>query len=321
MTCTRMVRFGLVPMLVLSLAALPAQSELRVVTTTPGLADIVKQIGGEYVSVEAVMRGPENVHNVQPKPSHMMKLKRADLFVHSGLDIEAWAELLIKGSHNSALLKGGAGNVNVSAGIALKEVPPPGTLTRAEGDIHVFGNPHYALDPLNGIIIARTITDALSAHDAAHAADFEQNYQAFAEKMRALTERLQAKLAPYRGARVVVYHRTWPYFLERFGLEQAGEVEPKPGISPGPQHLSQCVETMKAEHVHVVIVETYNSRKNAEFVAQKAGGVAVVLAQEVEAIEGVDTYEELFEYNVNALVEAFEHAETAVGSANTAAHP
>lgn len=300
--------------LVLLLAARTAVAQLHVVTTTPGLADIVKLVGGEHVTVESVMRGPENIHNVQPKPSHMIKLKNADLFVHSGLDIELWASQLIKGSRNAALAPGQPGNVDVSRGIALKEVPDRGSLSRALGDIHVFGNPHYLLDPLNGAIAAGTIAGALKNADPAHAADYEKNYHAYAMRLTDLTDRLAREMQPYAGRSVVVYHRTWPYFLDRFGLVKVGEIEPKPGISPGPGHLSHCVDLMRARSVGVVIVETYNSRKNAEFVADKAHARAVVLAQEVKAIDGVDSYEAMFEYNVRALREAFDAVATASDS-------
>lgn len=291
--------------LALHCAAGPVAADVRVVTTTPTFADIVQQIGGKYVKVQSIMRGPESPHNVKAKPSHMMKLKRADLFVHSGLDGEAWAPQLIKGSRNRKLLAGQPGNVDVSRGIQLKQVPQKGGLSRALGDIHVFGNTHYALDPLNGIIIARTITDALKRTDSKHAEVYESNYQAYAKRLRVLTDRLVEKMAPYRGTRVVTYHRSWPYFLDRFGLVKVAEIEPKPGISPGPQHLSRCIATMKSQNARVVIVETFNSLKNSEFVAGRADGKAVVLVQNVHAAAGVDTYEQMFEHNIDALLAAF----------------
>lgn len=282
-----------------------ARATLRVVTTTPSYEDMVKQIGGKYVSVKSVMRGVENPHNVKPRPTQMLKVKHANLFIHSGLDLEAWSALLIRGARNRNLYPGQPGNVDVSKGIKLKEVPQRGQLTRALGDIHVFGNPHYALDPLNGIIIARTITSALQKADPSHKDVFEKNYQAYAERLRALNDRLVAEMKPYAGTPVVTYHRTWPYFLDRFGLVAIAEVEPKPGIAPGPQHLKECAETMKTQDAKIVIVETYNSKENAEFVAKMAGGKALVLAQEVRAVSGVDTYEQMFEYNIDALLKAF----------------
>ena len=294
-----------VAMLAMLGGATNARAAIRVVTTTPGYADIVKQIGKDLVSVSSVMRGPENPHNVRPRPSQMMKVKRAKLFIHSGLDGEAWAPLLVKGARNPHLLAGQPGNVDVSRGIRLKEVPKKGQLTRALGDIHVYGNPHYALDPLNIIIIARTITDALKRIEPASADTFEANYKAYAQRVRQLSDRLVAQMKPYRGTHVVTYHRAWPYFLDRFGLISIGEVEPKPGISPGPRHLLECVERMRSEDARVIIVETYNSLDNAKTVATRAGGKAIVLAQEVNAISGVDTYEKLFDYNVRTLLDTF----------------
>jgi ABC-type Zn uptake system ZnuABC Zn-binding protein ZnuA len=284
----------------------PARAKVRVVTSTPTLADIAARIGGDHADVQSIMRGPENVHNVIAKPSSMMKLRKADLLIHSGLDAEPWVPMLIKGARNAEILYGRSGNVDVSPGIALKEVPRRGELSRALGDIHVYGNTHYALDPLNGIIIARTITAAFKRTDPAHRNEFDANYEAFAQRMRALTERLEARMEPYRGTPVVIYHRTWPYFLDRFGLVKVAEIEPKPGIAPGPRHLSRCVEAMEARGARVVIVETYNPKKNADKVAGRVGGTAVVLAQEVRALPDVDTYEELFEHNVEALVAVFQ---------------
>ena len=181
-----------------------------------------------------------------------------------------------------------------------------GELSRALGDIHVYGNTHYMLDPLNGVIVGRTIANALTRADPAHRNDFDANYEVFAERTRELTERLAARMEPYRGTPVTTYHRSWPYFLARFGLVKVAEVEPKPGIAPGPQHLSRCVETMEARGAKVVIVETYNPKKNADKVAGRVDGEAVVLAQEVRALPDVDTYEKLFEYNVDALVAVFQ---------------
>ncbi len=299
---------GFIPAVILTIIvgiSSPVEAAVRVVTTTPGYADIVKQIGGSRVSVASVMRGPENAHNVSPRPSQMMKVKKAKLFVHSGLDGEAWAPLLLKGTRNANLLPGRPGNVDLSRGIRLKEVPQRGQLTRALGDIHVFGNTHYALDPLNVVIIARTITDALKRIEPSAADEFEANYKAYAKRMRDLADRLVKKMKPFNGIPVVTYHRTWPYFLARFGLVSIGEVEPKPGISPGPRHLIECVENMQSQGAKIIIVETFNSLQNAQSVAGRVSGKAVVLAQEVKAIPGIDTYEKLFEYDIDQLIAAF----------------
>ncbi len=193
-----------------------ALAEVRVVTTNPTLADLTRQVGGEQVRVESLMRGPENPHNVIPKPSFVMKLRKADLFVHLGLDAEPWVPNLLRSARQERLLSGGRGNVNASMGIGLLEVPSQGELTRALGDIHVYGNTHYVLDPLNGIVIGRTIARALTRVEPEYASLFDERVRELERDLRALTEKLTQAMEPVAGALVVTYHRTWPYFLKRF---------------------------------------------------------------------------------------------------------
>lgn len=281
-----------------------ALAEVRVVTTNPTLADLTRQIGGEQVRVESLMRGLENPHNVVPKPSFVMKLRKADLFVHLGLDAEPWVPNLLRGARRERLLPGGKGNVDTSRGIVLLEVPSKGGLTRALGDIHVYGNTHYILDPLNGIVIGRTIAKALSRADPKHASFFDERVRDLERDLRSLTAQLTEVMRPLAGARVVTYHRTWSYFLKRFGLEKVGEVEPKPGIAPGPLHIARVAAKMKDEGVGLVIVETFSNQRTARRLADLADGVTVLLAQDVNAVPGIESYQALFEYNTEALLAA-----------------
>jgi len=281
-----------------------ALAEVRVVTTNPTLADLTRQVGGEQVRVESLMRGPENAHNVIPKPSLVMKLRKADLFVQLGLDAEPWVPNLLRSARRERLLPGGEGNVDTSRGIGLLEIPSRAQLTRAMGDIHVYGNTHYVLDPLNGIAIGRTIAEALSRVDPEHASLFDDRARELERKLRTLTEKLVRRMEPLAGTRVVTYHRTWPYFLKRFALEKLAEVEPKPGIAPGPRHIARVAKEMEENDVRLVIVETFSDLKTAQRLADLVGGRAVVLAQEVNALPDVKTYEALFEHNVEALLAA-----------------
>jgi ABC-type Zn uptake system ZnuABC Zn-binding protein ZnuA len=281
-----------------------ALAEVRVVTTNPTLADLTRQVGGEQVRVESLMRGPENPHNVIPKPSFVMKLRRTDLFVHLGLDAEPWVPNLVRSARRERLLAGGEGNIDASRGIELLEVPSRGELTRAMGDIHVFGNTHYVLDPLNGITIGRTIAEALARVDPEHASLFDEGARELERNLRVLTETLVERMEPLAGARVVSYHRTWPYFMKRFALEKIAEVEPKPGIAPGPRHITRLADRMKQNGAGLVIVETFSNRKTARRLAESVGGRAIVLAQNVNAISGVETYQALFEHNVETLLAA-----------------
>ncbi len=281
-----------------------ALAEVRVVTTNPTLADLTRQIGGDQVRVESLMRGPENPHNVIPKPSFVMKLRKADLFLHLGLDAEPWVPNLLRSARQERLLSGGEGNVNTSMGIGLLEVPSQGELTRALGDIHVYGNTHYVLDPLNGIVIGRTIAKALTRVEPEHASLFDERARELERDLRALTEKLTQAMEPLAGARVVTYHRTWPYFLKRFKLQKLDEVEPKPGIAPGPRHIAQLAEEMERSGVGLVIVETFSNQRTAQRVADLSKGRTVLLAQEVNAVPGVETYQALFQYNTEALLAA-----------------
>jgi ABC-type Zn uptake system ZnuABC Zn-binding protein ZnuA len=290
--------------LVATLASGRALAEVRVVATNPTLADLARQVGGERVRAESLMRGPENPHNVIPKPSFVMKLRKADLFVHLGLDAEPWVPNLLRSTRRERLLAGGEGNVNASRGIELLEVPARGELTRAMGDIHVFGNTHYVLDPLNGIRIGRTLAAALARVDPEHASQYDERAGELERSLRALTKALQERMRPLAGGSVVTYHRTWPYFLMRFGLRKLAEVEPKPGIAPGPRHVARIAEQMKQNGVGLVVVETFSNQKTARRVAELAGGHAVLLAQEVKAVSAVETYQALFEYNVESLLAA-----------------
>ena len=281
-----------------------ALAEVVVVTTNPTLADLTRQIGGKQVRVESLMRGLENPHNVIPKPSFVMKLRKADLFVHLGLDAEPWVPNLLRSSRQERLLSGGRGNVDTSEGIVLLEVPAKSGLTRALGDIHVYGNTHYALDPLNGIVIGRTIADALARVEPENAPVFAERARDLERGLLALTEKLAQEMRPLAGARVVTYHRTWPYFLKRFNLEKVGEVEPKPGIAPGPLHIARVAEKMKKNGVGLVIVETFSNKRTARRLAELSNGRTVFLAQEVNSVPGVETYQALFEYNIETLLAA-----------------
>ncbi len=302
--------------LALALSRAPVvAAPIRIVTTTPTFADIARRIGGKHVRVQSLMKGKEDVHNVPPKPSFVVKLRRADLFVHAGLDAEPWVPQLLRTGRNRRLLPGGEGYVDCSQGIELLEVPPRGALSRAQGDIHVYGNTHYMLDPLNGPICAHTIAEALKRVDPAHASDYDANLARFTQEVQALTQRLVEKMAPYAGTPIVVYHRSWPYFRRRFHLVKAGEVEPKPGLSPGPGHINQLVQTMRDTGVKVVVVEQYNPLRVARDMASRAGGVAVVLATNVKGVPGADDYFSLFETNVDRLIDAFKQAGISPASA------
>src|SRR6266513_2401199 len=209
------------PILLTLLLLLPAdvaRAELKIVTTTTDYADLAKQIGGDKVSAHSVMKGPENVHNVLAKPTEMVYLNKADLFVHSGLDAEPWRDNLLKGARNPRVMPTKPGNVDMSQGIELKEVPT-GKVDRSQGDVHAYGNPHYTSSPAVGMHMTATLAKAMIEADPANADLYRANARKLVTDLADVHRQLRAELAPYRGLKIVTYHKAWEYFADAFGIE------------------------------------------------------------------------------------------------------
>ncbi len=283
-----------------------ANGKLNVVTTTSDLRYIAAEVGGEYVETFSIAKGYQDPHFVDAKPSFVLKLKRADLFIQVGLDLEVgWAPPLLETARNKDVYFGGEGYMDASSGIELLEVPRTDAATlRAQGDIHVFGNPHYWLDPRNGKVIARNICDKLVKLRPADAAAFEANLERFNARLDSAYNVWQEKLAPYQGARIIAYHNSWPYFEKAFGIDIVGFIEPKPGIPPSPSHLVSVIQKMKKERVQVIIISPYFDDKPAKAVARRTDAEVVYIAPSVGAFPEIETYFDLFEYNIEALTEA-----------------
>ena len=282
-----------------------AQSTLRVVTSTEDLASIAREVGGDRVDVTALARGYQDPHFVDPKPSFILAVNRADLYIAVGRDLElGWLPPLITSSRNARVQPGASGYLDVSRNVRILEIPT-GQITRAMGDVHPLGNPHYWLDPGNGRLIAAAIRDKLSELSPADAAAFAQRYDDFDRRLSAAEERWDSVMAPYRGTKLVTYHRSWPNFMERFELEVIGYVEPKPGIPPSPLHTIQLIEEMKRDDVALIVVEPYFNLRTPEAITNRlAGGLVLVLAPSVGGVDEVTDYIQLFDYNVNLLADA-----------------
>src|SRR5947207_1812629 len=280
----------------------PALANLNIVTTAPDYADIARQIGGDKVDVHSVMKGPENVHNVMAKPTEMVFLNKADLFVHSGLDTEPWRDNLMKGARNPKILDGRPGNVDMSNGIELKEVPT-GKIDRSMGDMHAYGNPHYTLNPQIAQRMAATLVKAMIKADPANADFYRQNAVKFVQEMADLSHELRQMFAPYAGLKVVTFHKAWEYFADAVPIELVGTIEPQIGITPSPAQVKKTIDLVKDRGLKVVICETYDDSKLAQYVADQAGAKMVVLPDHVNGVPEVRTYQELFRYNVNKLIE------------------
>lgn len=280
-----------------------AEAQIRVVTTLPDLASITRYVGGDKVDVFSIAKGYQNPHFVDPKPSYIVKLSRADMFVTVGLDLEiGWAPQLVQSSRNNKIQKGNAGYVDASEGISLLQVPS--STSREEGDIHIYGNPHYWLDPIRGKQIAETIYHHLSDISPENEAEFRKNLESFKQEIDQRMDGWMRKMQPYQGTEIIAYHNEWVYFEERFGLEIVGFLEPKPGSPPTPSQLVSVINKVKSNNIKVLINSPYFSSKSPEVVARNTGIEIVKLATMTGGYDEIDKYFELFDYNINSLVEA-----------------
>jgi len=281
-----------------------AQSKPNVITATEDLASIAREVGGDRINVEAIARGYQDPHFVEAKPSFILKLQKADLLIVVGRELEiGWLPPLIQQSRNSRIQPGAEGYLDASLNAQILEIPT-GQITRAMGDVHPLGNPHYWLDPENGKRIARSIADKLSQLRANDRAFFEQRLADFTSRLDAAAKGWLAKMAPYRGTKVVTYHRSFPNFSERFGLEIVGYVEPRPGIPPTPQHTLDLINEMKRQNVKLVLVEPYFDLKTPNAIGRETGAQVLVVPPSVGGVKEVTDYFKLFDYDINLVIEA-----------------
>jgi len=292
-----------VALVVVASVAGGAERKLRVVTTIPDLTALAQAVGGDLADVETLTRGTQNAHEAEVRPTMMLKLRRADVLVENGLELDAWADVAVNGANNPNIVRGSAGRIDISRGLPILEVPTV-RVDRSMGDVHPLGNPHYSLDPGFAPTITQNILEGFSRLAADGRPTFERNRQAFLDQLNEAMTRWTKTLEPFRGAKVVVYHPQWIYFLNRFGLVQAATLEDRPGIPASPGHLVRVIQQMKAERIKVIIVEPWNDRKLAERVAQEAGAKAIVLASMVGGVKGADSYIGAIDYNINELSRA-----------------
>lgn len=280
-----------------------AADKVRVVTTTTDLKALTEAVGGDLVEVDALARGSQNPHDLEVKPSLMVKVRRADLLVINGLELDQWAEVVVQGANNPKVVPGAPGRVDASAGILVLEVPRT-RVDRSMGDVHPVGNPHYTIDPGMAPDITANVLEGLVRVAPQHRAAFERNREQFLARLGQAMTKWSAELAPYKGTKVIVDHNMWPYFLTRFGLVQAGSVEERPGIPATPTHLTKLIAYMKEDKIKVILAVPWADYKLAERVAQEAGAKVVLVANGVGAIKGTDTYLDTIDYNVRAVAQA-----------------
>ena len=285
---------------------LAAAKKLNVVTSTTDLAAFAQEVGGDKINVDSIAKGYQDPHFVEAKPSFLLKLRNADLLISVGLDLEiGWLPPLITQSGNGRIQRGNNGYLDASQFAEILEIPQ-GIVTRAEGDVHPLGNPHYWLDPDNGRRVARGIAGKLGELDPADSAYFQQRFADFDKRLSDAEKRWDAEMAPYRGRKVVTYHRSWPNFAKHFGLDVIGYIEPRPGIPPTPSHTIDLINQMKRENVKVLLIEPYFDLRTPNNIASQIGGKVLVMTPSVGGEKGTEDYFKLFDYNLALLKQAFD---------------
>jgi zinc/manganese transport system substrate-binding protein len=307
---SRLIVFCAAALLLAGIIPAPARAagKLYIVTATTDLASPAQEIGGDRVEVESIARGYQDPHFVEAKPSFLLKLKHADLLIVVGLQLEiGWLPPLITQSGNPRIQPAAPGYLDASQFAEILEIPTV-QVTRAMGDVHPLGNPHYWLDPDNGLRIARGIQQKLADMRPGDAAYFEQRYQAFSQRLQQEQKKWDEAGKAFRGRKAVTYHRSWPNFAKRFGLDVVGYVEPRPGIPPSPAHTVELIQMMKRENVKVILVEPYFDLKTPNAVARETGAQVVVLMPSVGGEKDVTDYFKLFDYDIALLTRAFQAA-------------
>lgn len=282
-----------------------AAAKLKVVTTTSDIAAIMREVGGDRIGVTSIARGYQDPHFVEPKPSFLLLLRDADLLAVIGLDLEiGWLPPLLDQSRNNRIRPGSAGYLDLSQGVEILD-RPKGSVDRSMGDVHPTGNPHYWLDPANAVRMAIQIEKRLSQLRSADTPYFRERLNTFKLKMSAADKRWRTALAPFRGAKIVTYHNSWPNFVRRYGLDVVGYVEPKPGVPPSPAHTFSLINMMKEQKVKVILMEPYFDHKTPQSIADRTGAKLMIIYPSVGgAKSGSDDYFALFDLNVANLVKA-----------------
>lgn len=320
-------------------------SPLQVCVTTPDLASLVREVGGDRVAITVFAKPTEDPHFVEAKPGFIKALNGCDLYVQTGLELElGWAPVLLENARNGGILPGSAGFLDASTAIAPLEIPTQ-PVDRSMGDVHPRGNPHYLLDPLNGLKVAGLIRDKLSELQPADQDYFSGHHQDFAQRLGRsfIGEQLAAKyslidieklallfehgklraylegqnetallggwlglMQAHAGVKAVDDHNLWPYFAHRFGVRILGHLEPKPGVPPTTRHLQSIIAEMRAEDVPVIITAPYYDPRHARFVMEQTGAVAAPLANQPGSRTGTDDYLDLIDYNVREMAKAIQ---------------
>ena len=281
--------------------------KLNIITSLPSLASITESIGGDQVEIYSITRGVQDAHYVEAKPSYMVKLNKADLLIYSGLELEiGWLPLLIQGARNNTVSVGAPGNLNASQVIPHDNIleKPRGEVDRTMGDVHPLGNPHYLLNPYNGLLVAELITDKLIELDPNNEEYYAKNLEDFQTTLKAKITLLENQASFLKNLLVVCYHVHWSYLFDWLGIKIAGYIELRPGIPPTPRHKKDIIELMKRKNIKLVVISSWKEPTKAQEVADEVGAELVILPGEVNAVPNSENYFSWLDYMVKHLIDA-----------------
>ncbi len=273
---------------------------LNIVTTTEDLASVTKAIGGDKVSVTAIVKGTQDPHFIEAKPSFLVALSRADLLIAVGLSLEqGWLPLLQRGARQPKILPGASGFLDASDGVNPIEVAKDAD--RSEGDVHPFGNPHYMADPSRVLIVADHIKKKLVELDYENEKIYEAGLASFKQELTKRIQEWKKRLAPYKGIKIIGYHKTFNYLFDLLGFDLIGYLEPKPGIPPTAQHILSLIQKCKNEKVRLIVMEDYFDSKAAESLSEKTGLKTVAIPAYTKGHDKADTYIHWLDFLVQSL--------------------
>ncbi len=276
----------------------PALAKMKVIASITPLQSITESIGGDLVEVTSIARGTEDPHFVEVRPSFLMSIGQAKLYVSIGMSLDFWARPLIENARNENIVV-----VNASTGIKVLGLPTERVTARL-GDVHPEGNPHYWMDPYNIPMVVKNILNGLVKVDPEHKETYQKNAKAFLSKLQAADAQWQKDLAPFKGTKVVTYHESWEYFTEHFKLDVVAQVEPKPGIPPSGSHTDEVIKIVKRDKVSLILQEPYYPSAAPDLIARSTGAKVVKTPQLCGGAPGTDTYIDLMNHDVHAIAAA-----------------
>ena len=282
-----------------------AADQPKVVATHSVLAALAREVMPD-ADIHTIAAPGRDIHFYNPTPKDVIKVKKANVFVHGGLDLESWRDPLLEAAANKKFLGAAGNSIDTSKGVQLLEIPE--SLSRINGDIHMHGNPHFWTDPKNAQTIVDTIAEGLAAIYPDRAAEFQSNAQAFRQKLDQKLGEWENRISRYQGKSIVTYHKSWPYFAQRFGLRVVAHLEPLPGIPPTGKHLMELTEVMKKENTKIIVREIFQDEKACKKIANQVGAQIAILSQFVGGADKQKDYLGLMEYNVTMIEEAFKKA-------------